>query len=139
MHGPTPNGPTPNGAIPNRALLAFAALICVASPAFAHSLSSDLAGSWDVSRGACAAPGTSITGIRIASDRVDTFGGNALVREVERRGTVTFVAADFQQTEGVPELGPRTREHFRFTPTGPDRMTMIWKDVQTVDLVRCGR
>ena len=145
----TPNATTPNATTPNRAMLAFAASIGLASiglasagfasPALAPSLSPDLTGRWDVSRGACAASGTSMTAIDIATDRMDTFGGNALVREVERQGAVTFVAADFQQTEGVPELGARTREHLRFTPTGPDRMTMIWKDVQTVDLVRCGR
>ena len=123
----------------NRTILAIAASIGLASPALAQSLSPDLAGRWDVSNEACAASGTATTGIAIASDRIDTFGGNALVREVERQGAITFVAADFRQIEGVPELGPRTREYFRFAPIGPDRMTMIWKDVQTVDLVRCGR
>ncbi len=51
---------------------------------------------------------------------------------------MTFAAADFLQTEGVPEVGQRERVYFRLTQRdGPDRLNLIWKNVQTVDLVRC--
>lgn len=122
----------------SRTLLALAASALLTLPALAQSLPADVVGSWDASAQACAATGTSVTRIDIAATRIDTFGGNAIVREVERQGAVTFAATDFEQTEGAAEVGPRTREYFRFTPTGPNAMTMIWKDVQTVDLVRCG-
>ena len=122
----------------SRILLALAASTLLTLPAFAQSLPSDVVGAWDASPRACATTSTSMTRIDIAPTRIDTFGGNAIVREVERQGAVTFAATDFEQTEGAAEVGPRTREHFRFTPTGPNAMQMIWKDVQTVDLVRCG-
>ena len=116
--------------------LAAAAL---AQPALAQSLPPGVVGTWDVSDNACAAPGTSVSRIEVATDRIDTFGGNALVREVVRTGPVTFAAADFEQTEGAAEIAPRTREHFRMDQReAPDRMRLVWKDVQTVDLVRCG-
>ena len=121
----------------NRTLLALAASALLTLPALAQSLPADVVGAWDASAEACAGPG-SMTRIDIAPTRIDTFGGNAIVREVERQGAVTFAATDFEQTEGAAEVGPRTREYFRFTPTGPNAMTMIWKDVQTVNLVRCG-
>lgn len=116
-----------------------AAALFLAFPAFAQSLLSDVVGAWDISAEACAVSGTSLTRIEIAPDRIDTYGGNAVMREVEQIGAVIFVAADFQQLEGVEELAQRTRTYFRLSQkNGPDRMKFVWKDVQTVDLVRCG-
>lgn len=114
------------------------ALLVTAFPAFAQSLPPGLEGSWDVSVEECAAPGTSVTQIDITSERIETFGGNAIIREVEKIGDVTFVAGDFQQLEGAAEIEPRKRTYFRFDRRdGPDRLTFVWKDVQTIDLVRC--
>lgn len=116
-----------------------AALLGTAAPALAQSLPTDLLGSWDVSAESCAAPGTSVSQVDIAPDHIETFGGIAVLREVERIGAVTFAAGDFQQLEGAAEVESPTREHFRMSqPAGLDRMTLVWKDVQTVDLVRCG-
>ena len=57
---------------------------------------------------------------------------------VTRIGTATFAAADFEQLEGAAEIEPRTREYFRLSQReGPARLRFVWKDVQTVDLVRC--
>ena len=114
-----------------------AAASCVAGLAMAQSLPPGLVGAWDVSADACAASGTSVSRIDVAPRRIATFGGNALLREVERIGDATFAAGNFRQLEGAAEVGPRTREHFRFDQDGPDRMRFRWKDVQTVDLVRC--
>ncbi|WP_299656432.1 hypothetical protein [uncultured Jannaschia sp.] len=51
---------------------------------------------------------------------------------------MTFVAADYLQLEGVPELETRERVYYRLTQrTGSDDLSFIWKDVQTIDLVRC--
>lgn len=116
-----------------------ATVLGTAAPALAQLLPSDLLGSWDVSAESCAAPGTSVSQVDISSDRIETFGGIAVLREVERIGAVTYAAGDFQQLEGAAEVERPTREHFRMTQTaGKDRMTFVWKDVQTVDLVRCG-
>ena len=110
----------------------------LASSALAQEIPSQAQGSWDVSAEECRAPGTSVTQIDIAADRIDTYGGNAMVQEVERSGPVTFVAAAYLQTEGVPELGPREPAYLRLTQReGPDRLNLIWKGAQTVDLVRC--
>ncbi|GLO79892.1 hypothetical protein [Sulfitobacter pontiacus] len=118
-------------------VVALASLV-PAVPAFAQSIPPGLAGSWDVSVEECAASGTSVTQIDISSDRIETFGGNAIIREVEQIGDITFVAGDFQQLEGAAEVEPRTRTYFRFDRRGgPDRMTFVWKDVQATDLVRC--
>lgn len=112
--------------------------LALAGPACAQSLPPDLPGVWDVSVEACAALGTSITRIDITSERIETFGGSAIVREVEQIGDVTFVAGDFQQLEGAAEIEPREPAYFRFDRRdGPDRMTFVWKDVQAIDLVRC--
>ena len=116
-----------------------AAAATLALPALAQSLPPGVVGTWDVSAASCAAPGTSVSRIEVAPGRIDTFGGNALVREVNRTGSVTYAAADFEQTEGAAEIEPRTREHFRLTQReGPDRMRFVWKGVQEVNLVRCG-
>ncbi|MGR3436322.1 MAG: hypothetical protein ACU0CO_15765 [Shimia sp.] len=121
-----------------RTLVLAAAVAALASPALAQSLPPEVVGSWDISAASCARPGTSVSQIDIAPDRIDTFGGNALLREVERIGTATFAAGDFEQTEGAAEVEPRTREYFRLSqPEGPDRMRFVWKGVQAVDLVRC--
>ena len=110
----------------------------LALPAFAHTLPPEILGSWDVSAEACAAHGASVTRIDVAPGRIDTYGGNALVREVARIGAATFAAADFEQTEGAAEIAPRTREHFRFSQReGRNRMRFVWKDVKAVDLIRC--
>ncbi|WP_102106633.1 hypothetical protein [Oceaniglobus roseus] len=120
-------------------LTVLVAGICLAEPACAQSLPKDLVGSWDVSPEDCARPGTSVTQVNISPNRIITFGGDALVREVERTGDVTFAAGDFRQTEGVPETAPRTREYFRLTQRdGPDHIHFVWKSVRSVDLVRCG-
>lgn len=121
-----------------RPLVALASVL-VAVPAFGQSLPRDLVGAWDVSVDACAAAGTSVTQIDIATERIETFGGNAILRQVDQIGDVTFAAGDFQQLEGAADIAPRERTYFRFDQrAGPDRMTFVWKDVQTVDLVRCG-
>lgn len=113
-------------------------VLATAHPAVARSLPGGVVGSWDVSESSCASPGTSATQIDISGNKIDTFGGDAVVRDVETTGPVTFVAADFVQLEGVPEIGNPERTHFRFTQRqGPNKLNMIWKDVQTVDLVRC--
>ena len=118
--------------------LSSAAALCLAAPAVGQSLPPGVRGHWDVSSEACKAPGTSMTQIDIAADSIDTYGGDAIVREVDRSGPVTFVAADFLQREGIAEPGTRERTYFRLTQRdGPDRLNLIWKDVQTVDLVRC--
>ena len=118
---------------------ACTALACLALPARADTLPPEVTGSWDVSAEACATTGTTMSRIDVAPGRIDTFGGNALVREVTRIGAATFAATDFEQTEGAAEIAPRTREHFRLSQRdGPDRMRFVWKGVQTVDLVRCG-
>ncbi|UMA67416.1 hypothetical protein LVO79_21445 (plasmid) [Roseivivax marinus] len=115
------------------------AMISLAAPALGQSLPNDVQGSWDVSPEECRATGTSMTQIDITADTIDTFGGDAIVREVERSGPVTFVAADFLQLEGAPVIGERERTYYRLTQRdGPDRLSVIWKDVQNVDLVRCG-
>ena len=115
-----------------------AAAAALALPAAAEPLPPDLVGAWDVSAEACAATGTSTGRIDVAPDRIETFGGDALVREVVRIGPATFVAADFRQLEGAAEIAPRTRTHFRMDQrAGPDRMRFVWKDVQSVDLVKC--
>ena len=125
----------------NPAAIALAAAVALglAAPAAAQSLPPEIQGSWDVSVEACRAPGTSMTQVDISADVIDTFGGDAAVREVERFGDVTFVAADYQQLEGVEEVAPRERAFFRLTQRGgPDRLSFRWKDVRTDDLVRCG-
>lgn len=115
------------------------ALLAPATPAYAQSLLPGLPGAWDVSIEACATSGTSVTRIDITPERIETFGGNAIIRDVEQIGDVTFVAGDFQQLEGAAEVEPRERTYFRFDRRdGPDQMTFIWKDVQTTKLVRCG-
>ena len=122
----------------NPLLPTVAAGVLAVMPAYAQSLPPELVGAWDVSAQACEATGTSVTRIDLASDRIETFGGNALVQEVERIGPVTFVAGDFQQLEGAAEIEPRTREYFRLAQrNGPDRLRFVWKDVQDVDLVKC--
>ena len=121
-----------------RTCFALASLL-VAVPAYGQSLPSGLVGVWDVSLESCAAPGTSVTQIDIEPDQIETFGGNAIIREVEQTGDVTFAAGDFQQLEGAAEIAPRERTHFQFDQKdGPDRMTFIWKDIQTINLFRCG-
>ena len=121
-----------------RTLAVAAAAATLALPALAQSLPPNLVGSWDVSVASCAAPGTSVSRIDVAPGRIDTFGGNALVREVSRTGPVTFAAADFEQLEGAAEIAPRTREYFRMDQReGLDRMRLVWMGVQTIDLVRC--
>lgn len=115
------------------------ASIGLAGSAFAQSLPARAVGSWDVSAEECRKAGTSVTQVDITRRGISTYGGNAIVRQVVLAGPVTFVAADFLQTEGVQELGPRARNYFRLTQRdGRDRLNIIWKDVQTVDLVRCG-
>lgn len=119
------------------AIPALAAFL-LTTPAYGQSLPSKLVGVWDISQATCAEEGTSVTQIDIAARRIDTFGGNAIVREVEQTGDVTFVAADYQQLEGAADVEPRERAYFRFDQNGgADRMTFVWRDVQTVDLVRC--
>ena len=121
-----------------RIVILAAVAACSVLPAFAQSLPPELVGAWDVSAEACAAPGLSVTQIDLSPDRIDTYGGNALVREVETIGASTFVAGDFEQTEGAAEIAPRSRQYFRlFRAEGPDRMRLVWKDVQTVGLFRC--
>lgn len=123
---------------PLLASLLTLATIGLAEPLSAQPLPFDTQGSWDISEKACLDPGISTTQIDIAADRIETYGGDALVRDIDRSGPVTFVAADFLQREGVEELGERERVHFRLTQReGPDRLNLIWKDVDTVDLVRC--
>jgi hypothetical protein len=114
------------------------AWLCVAGPVLGQVLPPDLQGSWDVSANECRSPETSLTQIDIGADTIDTYGGDAAVREVSRSGSVSFVAADFLQREGAAESGERERVYFRLTqPDGRDRLNFVWKDVQTLDLVRC--
>ncbi|SLN10096.1 hypothetical protein ROJ8625_00161 [Roseivivax jejudonensis] len=121
-----------------RAISALVAAVIAAAPALAQTLPSELEGSWDVSDDACAEPGTSVTRVDITAGRIDTFGGNAQIREVERIGDVVFAAGDFEQLEGAAAVEPRTREYFRFdSRDGAGRMTFVWKDVRTDVLVRC--
>lgn len=124
-----------------RTIISAATALCLAFgalPVLAQSVPSDLVGTWDISEEACAATGTSFTRIVIAPDRIDTYGGNAVLREVDRSGDVTFAAGDFEQLEGAAEVQPRTRAYFRLDQRdGSDRMRFVWKDVQAVDLVRC--
>ena len=123
----------------SRVMAGAALLACIAVPAGAQSLPAELTGRWDISTEACDTPGTSQSQVDITALRIDTFGGIAEVREVKRTGPVVFVAADFQQLEGVETVPAPSREYFRFEQRiGPDRLRMIWKDVQTTDLVRCG-
>lgn len=118
--------------------MATTVAVCFGIPAFAQSLPPDLVGTWSISSEVCAASGTSITQIDVTPGRIETFGGNAIIREVEQIGPATFVAGDFQQLEGVADVSPRTREHFRFSRREePDRMRFIWKGVLSDDLVRC--
>jgi hypothetical protein len=124
----------------NGLVATLAVALFMAGPALAQSLPPGLVGRWDVSQEACAASGTSVSQIDILPDRIDTFGGNAILREVEKIGDVTFVAGDFEQREGAEQIAPRTGEYFRFDQRdGPDRMTFVWKDVQRTALVRCGK
>ena len=58
------------------------AMISLAAPAFGQSLPNDVQGSWDASPGECRATGTSMMQIDITADTIDTFGGDAIVREV---------------------------------------------------------
>ena len=120
-----------------KAVCALVALL-LAAPASGQSLPSGLVGGWDISPASCATEGTPVTRIDIASQRVETFGGNAIIREVEQIGAVTFAAVDFQQLEGVEDVAPRERTYFRFDHSaGPDRLKFVWKDIKTVDLFRC--
>lgn len=123
---------------PRHIYLPTAAVFLLASPVVAQSLPSDVFGRWDISAAECRTPGTSFTQIDIGAESIDTYGGDAIIREIDLSGPVTFVAADFLQTEGAAEPGRRKRTYFRLTQRdGPDRLNLIWKDVQTVDLVRC--
>ena len=79
----------------NGLVATLAVALFMAGPALAQSLPPGLVGRWDVSQEACAASGTSVSQIDILPDRIDTFGGNAILREVEKIGDVTFVACDF--------------------------------------------
>ncbi|WP_156874958.1 hypothetical protein [Sulfitobacter alexandrii] len=109
-----------------------------AAPVAAQFLPAEVQGSWDVSENECARTGTSITQIDISADRIDTFAGDAIVREVDRTGPVTFVAADFLQLEGAAEIGDRERTYYRLTQrAGPDRLTFKTQEGEPVDLVRC--
>jgi hypothetical protein len=110
----------------------------LAMPAQGQSLPSGVLGSWDISAEGCRTPGISMTQIDVTVDKIEMYAGNAIVRTVDRSGQVSFVAADFLQTEGAVALGERERSYFRFTQRdGADRLNFVWKDVQTVDLVRC--
>ena len=124
---------------PFPALALAAALFAPAVPAGAQAIPEAARGSWDVSAAACDGPCTSMTRVDIDALAIRTFGGDAVVRAVERTGPVTYVAAGFLQTEGVAELGPRVPAYFRLTQReGQDRLAFIWKDVRTDALVRCG-
>lgn len=125
-------------ALQTKTVVPVVTALLLAAPAYGQSLPSSVVGVWDVSLATCAEEGTSVTQINIAPQRVDTFGGNAIIREVEQTGDVTFAAADFQQLEGAANVEPRERAYFRFDQSSePDRMRFVWKNVQTVDLVRC--
>jgi hypothetical protein len=114
------------------------ASLCVAGPLLAQDLPPDLQGSWDVSIDDCRRSGTSVTQIDISADTINSFGGDATVSEISGSGPVIFVAAEYLQVEGVEELGERQRVYFRLTQRdGRDKLNLVWKDVQTVDLVRC--
>lgn len=118
--------------------LLLVAVFGLAAPALGQPLPTDVLGSWDVSAEECRASGTSMTQIVIAPGKIDTYGGDAIVRDVERSGPVTFVAADYLQIEGAVAMGERERNYFRLTQRDrPNRLNFRWKDVQTVDLVRC--
>ena len=119
-------------------LLFVVAVIGLTTPALGQSLPNDVLGSWDVSAEECRTSGTSMTQIDIMPRTIDTYGGDAIVKDVERSGPVTFVAADYLQVEGAMETGEREPNYFRLTQReGPDRLNFRWKNVQTVDLVRC--
>lgn len=118
--------------------LAAAVMIGFTLPALGQTLPTETRGSWDVSFEECRASETSMTQIDISANAISTFGGKAIVREIDRSGPVTFVAADFLQLEGAAEVGERERAYYRLTQrNGPDRLNFSWKDVHTVDLVRC--
>lgn len=119
-------------------LLVVVAVFTLATPALGQSLPTNVLGSWDVSVEECRRSGTSMTQIDITPRKINTYGGDATVVEVERSGPVTFVAADYLQLEGAAEVGERERTYFQLTQgSGPDRLNFRWKDIQTVDLVRC--
>ena len=58
---------------------------------------------------------TPVTRIDIASQRVETCGGNAIIRRSSRSAR-PFAAVDFQQLEGVEDVAPRERIYFRSDP-----------------------
>ncbi|MDP5308553.1 hypothetical protein [Paracoccus spongiarum] len=125
------------GAIPFSA--ASIAMLGLATSGVAQSLPDTVLGSWDVSAEECRTAGTSVTQIDITPGTIVTFGGDAIIVDIDRSGPVTFVAAAYLQTEGAIEVGAREPAYFRLTQSeGRDRLSLVWKDVQAVDLVRCG-
>ncbi|MCQ0972201.1 hypothetical protein MLD63_17415 [Paracoccus sp. TK19116] len=78
---------------PSPASLSIGVFAILGVPAVGQSLPGDVQGSWDISTEECRTGGTSVTQIDITSDTLATFGGNAIVREIDRAGAVIFVAA----------------------------------------------